>query len=165
MFKKSTPNLNENVNNYIHTIKTLLLSDYNDIILDNNYSRLLTNKNIYVSDDILYKHWCKINDDITEIIGQNEKYIEYLRHKIKAAVLMNSVINGGQEHNRVLAQIEMIDASEIEKEFSDPASSTENLLILSKIQGYKLKAEETTVEEYFTLLKMNSGNGRRANKK
>lgn len=115
----------------------------------------------FASPEELAERWAKINDDITEIVGQSESFTEILRLRISKAEHLEAAHNRGERWRLTLAAVEDEKIREIQETSRESTSLTETLLTLSKEQGYRLESSKITTLEYFTLIKMSNG----ANKK
>ena len=109
---------------------------FEDIQNTDNYSLML--KSRFGKSDKCYVKWCEVNDKITDLVGKNADFMSYLRHKIKEMLYMKQCVVDGKEDKRILAYIEKVDADEYRKKLDGGTSIDENLLVLSKDQGYKL---------------------------
>lgn len=140
-----------------YNIDSLTLDRYENIVSSGDLSPLLVNEKKI--DEKLFKElekqWDSIQDDIIKITGKNEAYISYLNHKLEYIKHKCKALDGDKWSN-TLANIEEIEAKNALSELPKSESIMKTLLRLSKIQGYHLKATETTVKEYFTLIKMHS---------
>jgi len=139
----------------LHEIDTLTIDKYYKITETKDYSLLIVGKKkpLKINNIRLEDHLHKINDDITQIIGENTAYNDYLVHKIKALEHQVAAANG-QLHRLNFAKLEEGAAIKALGGNTKPQSLTEIILQLSKNQGLRYD-KNITCEEYFTLLKMN----------
>lgn len=112
-----------------------------------------------VSEDELAVRWAWINDEIAKLIGVNEDFIAYLTHKAKAIVFKHK----GMREDRFFLNFAAIEESEAEAYAAvlskGTASLNDELLKLSRFQGYHLDKNSISVGEYFTLVKQYNEHG------
>lgn len=134
------------------SVDTVTIDTYNKIIESGDLSHLSKKLN----ETELEKTWINLQQQIIEIVGENETYKSYLRHKIEYIKHRKKFLIDGDKWSKTLAEIENIEAENDLNEMPKGESILETVLRLSKIQGYHIRAKETSVREYFTLIKMNS---------
>lgn len=145
----------------IYDIDTLPVAKYYEIKKSGDLS-LLCNKKVKY--DTLYLAWAKINDEITQIIGQNDEYIKYLQLKISYLENIKK-FHSGDKFAYNIAMLDKIDAEQIAKEiYTGKDDYTEICLQLSKSQGYHINTNKISTREYFTLIKINLKYGDRGKK-
>ena len=136
----------------IHTIDTLNIVLFREIQETGDLQKLGGG-----SKKELNKAWEAINDGITAIIGANQDYIRLLQAKRREIAYLEEA-RAGDGFKFTLAEIEAREAEAILKELAKPAANLiEDLMQLSKMQGYHLKKEELSVREYCTLVKIANG--------
>ncbi len=136
----------------IHTIDTLNIVLFREIQETGDLQKLGDG-----SKKELNEAWEGINDGITAIIGANQDYIRLLQAKRREIAYLEEA-RAGDRFKLTLAEIEAREAEAILKELAKPgANLIEDLMQLSKMQGYHLKKEELSVREYYTLVKIANG--------
>ena len=136
----------------IHTIDTLNIVLFREIQDTGDLQKLGDG-----SKKELDEAWGAINDGITAIIGANQDYIRLLQAKRREIAYLEEA-RAGDRFKLTLAEIEAREAEAILKEIARPAANlVEDLMQLSKMQGYHLKKEELSVREYYTLVKIANG--------
>ena len=106
----------------------------------------------------LYDRWSKINDDINEIMGVDVEYMAYLHHRKMAVIYRTEAILNNEKFKLTLASVEEKNA-ELYKPTGKGRTLHQNLVILSKNQGYR-NDSNINVLEYYSLIKEYSKSGK-----
>lgn len=141
-----------------YDFNTMPVGVFEDIQNTSNYELIRRSK--FAPKQDLELIWGEINDEITKTIGCNEIFLSYLRNRIAYMNYMKMVLVDGREDMRIMAKVKLAEVEEYKRMLDKSSSIDENLLILSKNQGYKLDKKRTTVKEFFTLIKINSRDGK-----
>ena len=99
------------------------------------------------------ENWDKICDEFIQEFGISKEFQAIFKKYKQYILFLDKAINGGDPSMINFAERAREEAEELEAKAQTPKSSKDKYFLASKYMGYPVRAKETTVKEFYHILK------------